>query len=176
MPEGHQHLFQPASHEAFPWTGVFLGMPFTSIWYWCTDQNVVQRTLSAKTLGHARRGTILAGYLKIMVPFMMVLPGIVCRAIYGSDLVASPEGYNVAFPFLVMHVLPTPVLGIMVAAMLSALMSSLASVFNSTSTIFTMDIWRHVDPDASQAKVHASLSVLIVVNRWSLDVVATPRN
>ena len=153
VPEENRHLFQPASHHDFPWTGVLLGMPFTSVWYWCTDQNVVQRTLSAKSLGDARAGAIMAGYLKILVPFMMVLPGIVCRAMYGRELAASPEGYNIAFPLLVMRVLPTPILGIMVAAMLAALMSSLASVFNSTSTVFTMDVWRSVEPNASQAKL-----------------------
>lgn len=153
VPEENRHLFQPASHHDFPWTGVLLGMPFTSVWYWCTDQNVVQRVLSARSLGDARTGTIMAGYLKILVPFMMVVPGIVCRALYGQELATSPEGYNIAFPLLVMRVLPTPILGIMVAAMLAALMSSLASVFNSTSTVFTMDVWRNIDPDASQAKL-----------------------
>jgi len=149
VPEENSHLFQPPSHEDFPWTGVMFGMPFTSIWYWCTDQNVVQRCLSAKSKGHGRSGTIMAAFLKILPPFMMVVPGICARALFDDEMKANSEGYNVAFPLLVMRLLPSPLLGLMVASMLAALMSSLASVFNSTSTIFTMDVWRRIRPGAT---------------------------
>lgn len=72
IPPAKAHLFQPATHPVYPWTGVFFGLPFTSVWYWCTDQSIVQRTLAARSLKHARRGAIAAGFLKLLPPLMMV--------------------------------------------------------------------------------------------------------
>jgi SSS family solute:Na+ symporter len=91
LPDEKLHLFQPMTHAQFPWTGVFFGMPYTSIWYWCTDQNVVQRVLSARSLSEARAGTILAGYLKILPPFIMVLPGMVAQALYAEEMAAAAQ-------------------------------------------------------------------------------------
>jgi len=91
LPDSHLHLFQPPSHHEFPWTGVLFGMPFTSIWYWCTDQNVVQRVLAAKSLAHARAGAVLAASLKILPPFMMVVPGMVARVLYRQQMEDSEE-------------------------------------------------------------------------------------
>jgi len=82
LPEENLHLFQPTSHHEFPWTGVIFGMPFTSIWYWCTDQNVVQRVLAAKSVAHARAGCLVAAYLKILPPLIMVIPGMIARALF----------------------------------------------------------------------------------------------
>lgn len=91
LPDSHLHLFQPPSHHEFPWTGVLFGMPFTSVWYWCTDQNVVQRVLAAKSLAHARAGAVLAASLKILPPFMMVVPGMVARVLYREQMEDSEE-------------------------------------------------------------------------------------
>ncbi|KAL0479791.1 SLC5A, partial [Acrasis kona] len=138
LPDNMSHLWQPLNHPNFPWTGVVFGMPFVSIWYWCTDQVIVQRILSAKNLPSATRGCLLAGFMKILPPFMMVVPGMVSRSLYAS----VRKDPNTAFIVLVQNRLPIGARGIMMAAMLAALMSSLASVFHSSSTLFTMDIYR----------------------------------
>lgn len=133
------HLIQPPGHPNFPITGVLFGMPWTSLWYWCTDQVIVQRVLSAKNIHHARGGSIFAGFLKIIPPFIMVIPGMVSRALYGSSI--DP---NTAYVMLVKNEIPIVVRGIIVSAILAALMSSLASIFHSASTLVTMDIYREI--------------------------------
>ena len=141
------HMMRPASDEGFPWTGIFFGAPILGIWYWCTDQVIVQRTLSAKTIDHARGGTVLAGFLKILPVFMLVVPGMIARVLYPAEMQADS---NAAFPTLVSRLMPPGLLGVMVAAMLAALMSSLSAVFNSSSTIFTMDFYKKFRPTASE--------------------------
>eukprot|EP00290_Baffinella_frigidus_P037969 CAMPEP_0180309272 /NCGR_PEP_ID=MMETSP0988-20121125/29003_1 /TAXON_ID=697907 /ORGANISM="non described non described, Strain CCMP2293" /LENGTH=415 /DNA_ID=CAMNT_0022293025 /DNA_START=9 /DNA_END=1252 /DNA_ORIENTATION=- len=155
VPPSNAHLFQPADHKQYPWTGVFLGLPFTSVWYWCTDQSIVQRTLSAKSLTHARRGAIAAGFLKLLPPLMMVLPGMGSKLLFPEAFKTEGVGSSAdaAFPIAVMRLMPSPLLGLQVAAMLAALMSSLASVFNSASTVFTMDVWRRLCPRASEKEL-----------------------
>ena len=150
VPEGFFHMMKPSSHPDFPWTGIFLGAPILGIWYWCTDQVIVQRALAAKDEGHAKGGTVLAGFLKILPVFMLVIPGLVARALYPAEMAADS---NAAFPLLVVRLMPTGLVGLMVAAMLAALMSSLSAVFNSSSTIFTMDFYRHVRPKAGEREL-----------------------
>src|SRR5262249_44211554 len=113
----------------------------------CTDQVIVQRTLSAKNIEHAKGGTVLAGFLKILPVFMLVVPGMIARALYPNEMKA---GSNAAFPLLVSRLMPTGLQGVMIAAMLAALMSSLSAVFNSSSTIFTMDFYKKFRPGASE--------------------------
>eukprot|EP00743_Colponemidia_sp_Colp-15_P011934 GILK01013442.1.p1 GENE.GILK01013442.1~~GILK01013442.1.p1 ORF type:complete len:720 (-),score=57.79 GILK01013442.1:8-2125(-) len=140
---GLGHIFQPTSHPDFPWTGIVLGLPFMSIWYWCTDQVTVQRILTAKDLSNAKAGALMAACLKILPVFLIVFPGMIASTLYSLD---QP---NSAFPVLVAKLMPPGLLGLMVAAIMAALMSSLASTFNSASTIFTMDFWlrrRSADP------------------------------
>jgi SSS family solute:Na+ symporter len=141
------HMMKPATDNEFPWTGIFFGAPILGIWYWCTDQVIVQRTLSAKSVEHAKGGTIMAGFLKILPVFMLVVPGMVARALYPSEMAADS---NAAFPLLVARLMPPGFQGVMVAAMLAALMSSLSAVFNSSSTIFTMDFYKKLRPAASE--------------------------
>lgn len=149
LPPDFFHMIKPMSDPNFPWTGIFLGAPILGIWYWCTDQVIVQRVLSAKDEGHAKAGTIFAGFLKILPVFVLVLPGLIARALYPD--IKGDEAY----PTLVVRLLPPGLVGIMVAALLAALMSSLAATFNSASTLITFDVYRKLNPAASEARLVA---------------------
>src|SRR5262249_21738542 len=133
VPADFFHMMKPSTDKDFPWTGIFFGAPILGIWYWCTDQVIVQRVLAAKNVGHARGGTIVAGFLKILPVFMLMVPGMTARALYPQEMAGNT---NAAFPTLVVRLMPAGLQGIMVAAMLAALMASKAAVFNSSSTIF----------------------------------------
>ncbi|KAL6051399.1 Sodium transporter, variant 2 [Balamuthia mandrillaris] len=151
LPEGHFHMFRSAHDHEFPWTGILLGFPVISFWYWCTDQVIVQRVLGAKSIKAAREGTILAGYLKLLPLFLLVFPGMISRALYPDEV---QQDSNKAYPLLVVRLLPKGMVGVLVAAMLSALMSSFASLFNSCGTIFTMDFYaKLIRPNASQREL-----------------------
>ncbi|XP_071320936.1 sodium/myo-inositol cotransporter-like [Trachinotus anak] len=137
-----------------PWPGFLLGQTPASIWYWCTDQVIVQRVLAAKNIAHAKGSTIMAGFLKILPMFIIVIPGMISRILFTDELACiSPEHCmdvcgsaagcsNVAYPRLVMSVMPVGLRGLMMAVMIAALMSDLDSIFNSASTIFTLDIYK----------------------------------
>jgi SSS family solute:Na+ symporter len=147
LPADFFDMIRPMSDPDFPWTGVFLGAPILGIWYWCTDQVIVQRTLSARGIDHARMGSVFAGYLKILPVFILVLPGLISRVLY-PDVVGDE-----AFPNLVVNLLPPGLTGIMVAAMLAAVMSSLSATFNSSSTLVTIDFYKRFRPDASERRL-----------------------
>lgn len=140
-------MIRPMSHPDFPWTGIFFGAPILGLWYWCTDQAMVQRVLGARSESQARGGTMLAAFLKITPVFVLVLPGIIARALY-SDV----NGDN-AYPLLVLRLLPSGLTGLMVAALMAALMSSLAATFNSSSTLVTFDVYRKLKPQATEAQL-----------------------
>jgi SSS family solute:Na+ symporter len=145
-------MWLPATHPDFPWTGILFGAPILGVWYWCTDQFIVQRTLSAAGIDDARRGTIFAGFLKILPLFVFVVPGIVARALEQSgDLVVERADH--ALPAMVHTLLPIGIRGLVVAGFLAALMSSLAAVFNSCSTLITWDVYRKLRPDASEKQL-----------------------
>ncbi|MFN0159150.1 MAG: sodium:solute symporter [Bacteroidota bacterium] len=139
-------MFKPMSDPDFPWTGIVFGAPILGIWYWCTDQYIVQRVLSAKNLDHARGGTTFAGFLKILPVFILVLPGII--ALHLSNGTVSGDR---AYAWMVTTLLPSGVKGLVVAGLLAALMSSLSAMFNSTSTLLTIDIFKKFKPNASDA-------------------------
>ncbi len=141
------NMWRPMSDPDFPWTGIVLGAPILGVWYWCTDQFIVQRVLSAKDLENARRGSIWAGFLKLLPLFIFVVPGIIAYTLaeQGKLTLASPDQ---ALPTLIATLLPTGVRGLVVAGLLAALMSSLSSVFNSCSTLITWDIYRKLHPGA----------------------------
>ncbi|HEY7914548.1 MAG TPA: sodium:solute symporter [Blastocatellia bacterium] len=160
LPEDFFHMMKPTDHPDFPWTGIFFGAPLLGIWYWCTDQVIVQRVLSAKDVSHAKRGTILAGFLKILPVLMLIVPGMIARAKFPAEMEANS---NSAFPTLVVELLPAGLLGVMIAAMLAALMSSLSAVFNSSSTIFTMDFYKRWRPSASESQLVAVGRVATVI-------------
>ncbi len=136
-----------------PWLGVVLGSPIIGLWYWCTDQYIVQRVLTARNLPQARRGTIWAGYLKLFPVFIFLIPGMIAVALknMGVDGFADMERPDEAFPRLAAHLLPVGLRGLVLAGMLAALMSSLASLFNSTATLFTVDFYERLRPAASEA-------------------------
>ncbi|PEN12971.1 sodium transporter [Longibacter salinarum] len=150
--QGFFDMWKPMSHPNFPWTGIIFGAPILGVWYWCTDQFIVQRTLSAKNIDNARRGTIFAGWLKLLPVFIFVIPGIVAYALnqQGALQLADPDQ---ALPVLVGALLPVGLRGIVVAGLLAALMSSLSSVFNSCSTLVTWDVYRELKPDASERQL-----------------------
>ena len=146
------NIWKSASHPEFPWTGMVFGAPIIAIWYWCTDQFIVQRTLSARGIDDARRGTIFAGYLKQLPLFLFLLPGVIayCLAKTGEIELDSPDK---ALPTLVAALLPAGLRGLVVAGLIAALMSSLSSVFNSCSTLITLDIYKKLRPDASERRL-----------------------
>jgi len=168
------HVFR--SHDSeFPWTGVVLGMPILSIWYWCTDQVIVQRTLASKNLTHAKGAVLLCSYLKVLPMVLMVMVGMISRAKYPNEvgcvvpelcekICENPRSCSdIAYPKIVMELLPTGARGLMIAVMLSALMSSLTSIFNSSSTIFTMDLWRYWRPKASERELMITGRVFVLL-------------
>uniref|UniRef100_A0A8C2KN92 Sodium/mannose cotransporter SLC5A10 n=1 Tax=Cyprinus carpio TaxID=7962 RepID=A0A8C2KN92_CYPCA len=171
------HLFRDPVHGDLPWPGMTLGLTILATWYWCTDQVIVQRSLSAKNLSHAKGASIFASYLKMLPMIFIILPGMISRALY-PDTVAcvDPEECvkvcgaevgcsNIAFPKLVIELMPSGLRGLMIAVMMAALMSSLTSIFNSSSTLFTMDIWKKYRRGASEKELLlvGRLTVILVV-------------
>jgi SSS family solute:Na+ symporter len=147
--------------SSYPWLGMLFCAPIIGLWYWCTDQYIVQRALGAPGEREARRGAICASFLKLLPVFIFIIPGMICFALASkgqtglSHLVdangkAIPDQCQAAFPLMVKYVLPPGVRGIVVAGLLSALMSSLAGVFNASSTLFTMDLYQKFRPKATQ--------------------------
>src|SRR5438552_7465362 len=157
VPASYFHMIKPASDPSFPWTGIFFGAPILGIWYWCTDQVIVQRVLSARDEGHAKAGTIFAGFLKILPVFMLVLPGLIAFALYRDMFKIGANGQvlngDIAYPTLVINLLPTGLVGLMIAALLAALMGAMSSVFNSASTLVTLDFYKKIKPDASEVQL-----------------------
>jgi SSS family solute:Na+ symporter len=153
VPPDYFHMIKPIDHPEFPWTGIFLGAPILGIWYWCTDQVIVQRVLSAKDEGNAKAGTIFAAFLKILPVFVLVLPGLIAYALY-PDLFKVVNGQvtngDIAYPTLVINLLPTGLVGLMIAALLAALMGAMSSVFNSASTMVTLDFYKRLRPEATE--------------------------
>jgi SSS family solute:Na+ symporter len=145
----HLNMFLPADHPDFPWTGMILAPPIVGLWYWCTDQYIVQRVLAARDETQARRGTIFAAYLKLTPFFIFLLTGVIAAALARSGQLQLPEA-DQAFPAMVAALLPAGIRGLVAGGLLAALMSSLAAVFNSSSTLFTMDIYKKLHPDASE--------------------------
>ena len=150
--EGFLSLWRPLSDPDFPWTGIVLGAPILGVWYWCTDQFIVQRVLSAVDPDNARRGTIFGGFLKILPLFIFVLPGVVAHALVKSGQLELGEPDH-ALPALIATLLPAGLRGLVVAGLLAALMSSLSSVFNSCSTLITWDVYRKLRPEASERRL-----------------------
>ena len=163
IPADFFSMWKPANHPDFPWTGIVFGAPILGVWYWCTDQHIVQRVLAAKGVSDARRGSILAGFLKILPVFIFVLPGMIAAALYSDVRGGSADA---AYPTLVTRLLPIGFKGLVLAGMLAALMSSLASAFNSCSTLLTWDVYRKLRPSATEqslVRVGRYSTVILVV-------------
>jgi len=153
-------------NDRYPWPAMLFCAPIIGLWYWCTDQYIVQRILGARDDKQARRGTIFAGFLKLTPVFLFIIPGMICFALAKSGINADiqqrlldangnvdREAAQGAFAMLVTHVLPVGVRGIVVAGLLAALMSALAGVFNASSSLFTMDFYSRMKPKATQAQL-----------------------
>jgi SSS family solute:Na+ symporter len=165
MGPGFFDMWKPMSDPAFPWTGILFGAPILGVWYWCTDQFIVQRVLSARNREQARKGTIFAAYLKMLPLFIFVIPGVIAAALAKKGLMTLDHP-DQALPTLIANLLPAGLRGIVVAGLLAALMSSLSSVFNSTSTLITWDIYRKWRPQASErhlVSVGQGATVVLVV-------------
>ena len=146
----NMHLFRPIDDPDFPWPAVILGSVIIGSWYWCTDQYIVQRVLSGRDMTQARRGAIFGGYLKITPVFIFLVPGMIAYAMAEQGLLDLSGGANTAFPVMVRELLPAGVKGVVLGGAIAALMSSLASLFNSSATLFTVDFYERLRPDRSQ--------------------------
>jgi len=161
---GFFDMWKAADHPDFPWTGIVFGAPILGVWYWCTDQFIVQRVLSAANVDQARRGTIFAGYLKLLPLFIFVVPGVIAYALAEKKLLELGQP-DQALPTLVGVLLPDGLKGLVVAGLLAALMSSLSSVFNSCSTLVTWDIYKKLRPQTGERHLVmvGQISTLILV-------------
>jgi solute:Na+ symporter, SSS family len=175
----------------YPWLGMLFCAPIIGLWYWCTDQYIVQRTLGAPNQTEARRGTIFAAFLKLLPVFIFIIPGMIALALAktgqggGLSVLVDASGNVVpaqaqaAFPLMVRDVLPTGIRGIVVAGLLAALMSSLAGVFNACSTLFTIDFYSKFHPTASQAQLvwigRVATAVMVLVGLLWIPVIQGAR-
>jgi SSS family solute:Na+ symporter len=197
IPEGTEGTWAPVKeagraawyfNDKYPWPGMLLCAPIIGLWYWCTDQYIVQRVLGAPDTKEARRGSIFAGFLKLTPVFLFIIPGMICFALAKSGLNPSMhqelfdaqgnlirDRAQAAFPLLVMHVLPVGVRGIVVAGLLAALMSALAGVFNASSSLFTMDFYSRFKPNATQAQLvwvgRAATAVMVLIGLLWIPVI-----
>lgn len=175
-------------NDNYPWLGMLFCAPIIGLWYWCTDQYIVQRTLGARDETQARRGSIWAAYLKLSPVFIFIIPGMICYALAKSGQVplfqetlfdANGElirdNAQQAFPMMVVHILPVGVRGVVVAGLLAALMSSLAGVFNASSTLFTMDFYSRLRPNASQDRLvwigRVATAVMVLIGLLWIPVI-----
>lgn len=163
--DANLHLIRAASDADFPWPGIIFGSFIIGFWYWCTDQYIVQRVLSAKGIKEARRGTMFAGYLKLLPVFIFLFPGMIAVALKEKGIISYASA-DQAFPTLVAELLPSGVKGIVIGGLVAALMSSLASLFNSSATLFTIDFYKKFKPESSEKhllKVGRLATIVIVI-------------
>ncbi|MDP4226531.1 MAG: sodium:solute symporter [Bacteroidota bacterium] len=149
------HLIHPKGdplYDNFPGVSVFFGASIIGFWYWCTDQHIVQRALASKNLNNARKGTIFAGFLKILPVFMFLIPGMIAAALRAKGILLFSDN-NEAYGSLVGYLLPMGIKGIVVVGFIAALMTSLAAHFNSSATLFTIDFYKNYHPTASEHRL-----------------------
>lgn len=146
------NMWRPATDPDFPWPSLFITSTIVGIWYWCTDQYIVQRTLTAKNIKEGRRGTIFGALLKLLPVFLFLIPGVIALTLKMRGELHW-ESADEAFPVLMSNLLPSGLRGLVAAGLLAALMSSLASVFNSCSTLFTVDVYKKLRPDTPEKKL-----------------------
>jgi SSS family solute:Na+ symporter len=175
-------------NDNYPWLGMLFCAPIIGLWYWCTDQYIVQRALGAPNESEARRGTIAAAFLKLLPVFIFIIPGMICFALAKSGKVAAIQHHLLdangqilrdnaqqAFPLLVAHVMPIGIRGMVVAGLLAALMSSLAGAFNASSTLFTIDFYSRLRPTASQHQLvwigRVATAVMVLIGLLWIPVI-----
>ncbi len=197
VPHGVQSTWEPIReagkmawyfNDNYPWLGMLFAAPIIGLWYWTTDQYIVQRAISAKNVTEARRGSIAAGFLKLLPVFIFILPGLITFAIAKNGVIPAiqheligtnghliRENAQKAFPLLVAYVLPVGIRGIVVAGLLAALMSSLAGVFNASSTLFTMDFYSRLRPNSSQKQLvwmgRVATGVMVIIGLLWIPVI-----
>lgn len=156
------NMWRPATDPDFPWPSLLITSTIVGIWYWCTDQYIVQRALTAKNIKEGRRGTIFGALLKLLPVFLFLIPGIIALTLKmrGELHWDSPDE---AFPVLMSNLLPSGLRGLVAAGLLAALMSSLASVFNSCSTLFTVDIYKKLRPNTPEKKLVRTGQIATVI-------------
>ncbi len=170
IPAAKLNMFRALSDPEFPWLGILFASPIVGIWYWCTDQHIVQRCLAARNEKQARRGTIFAAYLKLLPFFIFLIPGLIAFVLHQKGQLVLPNNadgtpdYNAAFPAMVEQIMPMGLRGLLAGGLLAALMASLASVYNACSTLFTMDIYQKMKPEATGKE-------LVTVGRIATGVV-----
>uniref|UniRef100_A0A8D0L8B4 Solute carrier family 5 member 9 n=1 Tax=Sphenodon punctatus TaxID=8508 RepID=A0A8D0L8B4_SPHPU len=183
------HMLRDPVTGDIPWPGLIFGLSVLALWCWCTDQVIVQRSLSAKNLSHAKGGSVLGGYLKIFPMFFIVMPGMISRALYPDEVGCVDPAIclkvcgtrvgcsNIAYPKLVMELMPVGLRGLMIAVMMAALMSSLTSIFNSSSTLFAIDIWQRLRTKATEQELvivgRVFVLILVVVSILWIPIIQT---
>ncbi len=160
------NLWRPSSDSSYPWTGMLFGAPILGVWYWCTDQFIVQRTLSAKDISNARKGALFAGFLKLLPVFIFFIPGVIAYALSQKGMLTFPlDNPDHALPAMINNFLPIGLKGLAISGLLAALMSSLSSAFNSSSTLITFDFYKQWKPEASEKELVwvGQLATLVLV-------------
>ena len=138
------HVILPSNHSVLPWTALIIGLWIPNFYYWGLNQYISQRTLAAKTLKQGQTGILFAAFLKLIIPFIIIFPGIMAFQLYTNQLTAPGATTDAAYPLLIRNLIPTGIKGLIFAAIAGAVISSLASMLNSASTIFTMDIYKRL--------------------------------
>jgi len=200
VPAGMQGTWAPVKESGriawyfntnYPWIGMLFCAPIIGLWYWCTDQYIVQRVLGARDERTARRGSIFAAYLKLSPVLLFIIPGLIALALAKTGRApglgvmvdaqgnAIPQAAQAAFPLMVKHLLPAGLRGIVVAGLLAALMSSMAGAFNASSTLFTMDLYQKFRPQASQHQLvwvgRAATVAMVVISLLWIPVIQGAR-
>jgi SSS family solute:Na+ symporter len=152
VPKEKLNMFPPLSDPEFPWLGILIASPIVGLWYWCTDQHIVQRCLAARNEKEARRGTIFAALLKLLPFFIFLIPGLIAFVLKEQGKIQLDD-VNTAFPVMVKSLMPVGLRGVLAGGLLAALMASLASVYNACSTLYTIDIYKKSHPDASEKQL-----------------------
>jgi SSS family solute:Na+ symporter len=200
VPAGMQGTWAPVKetgriawyfNDNYPWIGMLFCAPIIGLWYWCTDQYIVQRALAARDEGTARRGSIFAAFLKLSPVFLFIIPGLIALALAKTGKAPGlgvmvdahgnviPQAAQAAFPLMVKDLLPEGLRGIVVAGLLAALMSSMAGAFNASSTLFTMDLYTKVRPNASQHRLvwvgRLATAAMVVISLLWIPVIQGAR-
>jgi len=173
-PENALHLIQPADDPLLPWPGVFSGVLIIGIYFWCTNQFVVQRALAARSLDHGRWGALFAAALKLPNLFILILPGVMATVLY-----PNLERPDMVFPTMMVDLLPVGLRGLLLAAFVAAILSSLEAIFNSSATLFTMDFVRRLRPQTSdQALANwgrwATVGFMVAAMLWTPFILQFP--
>ncbi|MDE6814255.1 MAG: sodium/solute symporter, partial [Duncaniella sp.] len=165
VPSHYWNLFQPNDHKEFPWLPILLGYPISGLWFWCTDQSMVQPVLAARNLNEGQKGANFTGWLKILDVAIYIIPGVVCFALwkkgfFGNALIEPDHAYMT----LVTALFPSGMVGLVIAVLTAALISTIGSALNALSTVFTMDIYvKNINTNATPQEIVRTGHIVTVV-------------